>query len=61
VGKIYIRIESEDEADLQGLHDRLVEVGVSVLVKISTKPWGLRDFTVEDLDGVSAILLFVMI
>ena len=58
--KIYIRCDGE-ENDLKELFQSFVMEGVSVTAGISTKPWGLRDFTVEDLDGVSHSLVVLIV
>jgi catechol 2,3-dioxygenase-like lactoylglutathione lyase family enzyme len=37
--------------DLDELHDRLVARGVEIIDPIADRPWGQREFTVEDPDG----------
>lgn len=51
-GKVYVRIEGVED-ELERLCEKLRGEGVEVAAEISTKPWGLRDFTVLDLDRVS--------
>lgn len=51
-GKIYIRIDGEDD-ELERLEETLKASKAKVVGDIQTKPWGLRDLTVEDPDGVS--------
>lgn len=51
-GKVYIRIEGDDD-ELEQLAEKLKANKANVLGGIETKPWGLKDLTVEDPDGVS--------
>lgn len=51
-GKIYIRIDGDDD-ELEKLSETLLARKATVRGEIVTKPWGLRDLTVEDPDGVS--------
>lgn len=55
-GKVYIRIDGADD-ELEKLADTLKARKARVAGDIETKPWGLRDLTVEDPDGVSIYLL----
>lgn len=48
--KIYIRIDGDDD-ELDKLRDKLLANKATVLGDIVTKPWGLRDLTVQDADG----------
>jgi catechol 2,3-dioxygenase-like lactoylglutathione lyase family enzyme len=50
-GKIYIRVEGAED-ELEKVFDKLNGKQIEVAAQISTKPWGLRDFTVRDIDGV---------
>jgi uncharacterized glyoxalase superfamily protein PhnB len=38
-------------ADIDRMHDELRARGARITEPLETKPWGLRQFTVEDLDG----------
>lgn len=51
-GKIYIRIDGDDD-ELEKLREKLLASKATVRGDIVTKPWGLRDLTVQDADGVS--------
>lgn len=51
-GKVYIRIDGADD-ELEKLEETFKASKAKVVGDIKTKPWGLRDLTVEDLDGVS--------
>lgn len=51
-GKVYIRIDGDDD-ELEKLAETFRANKAKVLGDIDTKPWGLRDLTVEDLDSVS--------
>ena len=53
-GKVYIRIDGDD-GELEKLRDTLKANRAKIRGDIETKPWGLRDLTVEDPDGVSPI------
>lgn len=53
-GKIYIRIDG-DVDELEKLAKKFESKNAKVMGEIQTKPWGLRDLTVEDADGVSRI------
>lgn len=44
-GKIYVRIVG-DEVELETLLESLKGKGAMVKDEISSKPWGLKDFTV---------------
>ena len=37
--------------DLDGLYNELRSLGANVVEPLELKPWGLRQFTVKDLDG----------
>jgi predicted enzyme related to lactoylglutathione lyase len=37
--------------DIDALYDELKSSGAKIVEPLETKPWGLRQFTVEDLDG----------
>lgn len=37
--------------DLEATYDALVAAGANITEALEQKPWGLRQFTVEDLDG----------
>lgn len=37
--------------DLEGTYNELVSWGATISEPLEQKPWGLRQFTVEDLDG----------
>ena len=37
--------------DLDATYDELKLLGAKIVEPLETKPWGLRQFTVEDLDG----------
>lgn len=37
--------------DVDVMYSELVNTGVSICEEISTKPWGIRQFTIEDPDG----------
>jgi predicted enzyme related to lactoylglutathione lyase len=37
--------------DIDGTYDELRSSGAKIVEPLETKPWGLRQFTVEDLDG----------
>lgn len=54
-GKVYIRIEGDDD-ELEKLSDKLRASKAKVQGDIVTKPWGLRDLTVEDADGVGDLM-----
>ncbi|KUI67946.1 hypothetical protein VM1G_03108 [Cytospora mali] len=49
-GKVYIRIDGDDD-ELEKLAEKLKASKAKVVGDIETKPWGLRDLTVEDPDG----------
>ncbi|KAK5084814.1 hypothetical protein LTR05_005893 [Lithohypha guttulata] len=49
-GKIYIRIEGEED-ELSELLKKYRKGGAVVKNDMSVKPWGLRDFTIADSDG----------
>lgn len=51
-GKTYIYIDG-DYDELEKLSAKLIESKAKIQGEIVTKPWGLKDLTVEDLDGVS--------
>lgn len=51
-GKVYIRIDGDDD-ELEKLAEKFKANKAKVLGDVETKPWGLRDLTVEDLDSVS--------
>lgn len=51
-GKVYIRIDGDDD-ELEKLRDKLKEREAKVIGDIEVKPWGVRDLTIEDPDGVS--------
>jgi len=38
-------------AELDATYAALRAAGANIVAPIETKPWGLRQFTVEDLDG----------
>ena len=38
-------------ADLDAIYDELRSLGARIADPLEKKPWGLRQFTVEDLDG----------
>lgn len=38
-------------ADIEATYDELRSLGVRIVEPLEKKPWGLRQFTVEDLDG----------
>ncbi len=38
-------------ADIDATYDELRSLGARIVEPLETKPWGLRQFTVEDLDG----------
>jgi uncharacterized glyoxalase superfamily protein PhnB len=38
-------------ADIEATYDELTASGACIVEPLATKPWGLRQFTVEDLDG----------
>ncbi|KAK7747841.1 hypothetical protein SLS53_001090 [Cytospora paraplurivora] len=50
-GKVYIRLEG-DEDELEKLAEKLKTNKANVVGDIVTKPWGLKDLTVEDPDGI---------
>jgi uncharacterized glyoxalase superfamily protein PhnB len=37
--------------DVDALHQELMSSGAKIVDPLERKPWGLRQFTVEDLDG----------
>jgi uncharacterized glyoxalase superfamily protein PhnB len=37
--------------ELDATYDELVSAGARIVEPLETKPWGLRQFTVEDVDG----------
>jgi len=37
--------------DIEVQHDELLAMGAKIVEPLEKKPWGLRQFTVEDLDG----------
>ena len=37
--------------DVDAMHDELKSLGANIVEPLEVKPWGLRQFTVEDLDG----------
>jgi predicted enzyme related to lactoylglutathione lyase len=37
--------------DVDATYDELRSLGAKIVEPLETKPWGLRQFTVEDLDG----------
>ena len=41
----------EDAEDVDASYDELKSLGAKIVEPLETKPWGLRQFTVEDLDG----------
>lgn len=51
-GKVYIHIDGDDD-ELEKLRATLETNKAKIRGGIETKPWGLRDLTVEDPDGVS--------
>lgn len=51
-GKIYVLIDGDDD-ELEKLAEKLAAGKALVQGEIVTKPWGLRDLTVQDPDGVS--------
>lgn len=53
-GKVYIRIDGDDD-ELEKLRDTFKENKANIRGDIETKPWGLRDLTVVDPDGVSSV------
>lgn len=53
-GKVYIRIDGDDD-ELEKLRDTFQENKANIRGDIETKPWGLRDLTVVDPDGVSSV------
>ena len=38
-------------ADIEAMHEELRSLGARIVEPLETKPWGLRQFTVEDVDG----------
>lgn len=54
-GKVYIRIDGDDD-ELEKLAEKFKANKAKVLGDVETKPWGLRDLTVEDLD--SNVIIF---
>ena len=40
--------------ELDTLFNGLEQKGAKIVDEITTKSWGLRDFTIQDLDGVSS-------
>jgi len=50
-GKIYIRMGGEAN-ELDELLEKYRKLGAVVRNEMSVKPWGLKDFTVADPDGV---------
>ena len=44
---IYIQIDG----DIDGYYNELKDKGVKIVVDIKDEPYGIRDFTVEDIDG----------
>lgn len=59
-GKVYIRIEGDDD-ELEKLAEKFKANKAKVLGDIQTKPWGLRDLTLEDFDGVSVARNIVLL
>lgn len=51
---MYIRIDGDDD-ELEKLRDTLKANEANLRGDIETKPWGLRDLTVVDPDGVSFV------
>ncbi|KAF2097240.1 hypothetical protein NA57DRAFT_77493 [Rhizodiscina lignyota] len=49
-GKIYVRL-GEGEGELESLLESVRSKGATIRNEITTKPWGLKDFTITDLDG----------
>lgn len=49
---MYIHIDGDDD-ELEKLRETLETNKAKIRGEIETKPWGLRDLTVEDPDGVS--------
>lgn len=37
--------------DIDATYGELKSLGANIVEPLETKPWGLRQFTVEDLDG----------
>lgn len=37
--------------DIDGMYEDLQSSGARIIEPLETKPWGLRQFTVEDIDG----------
>jgi uncharacterized glyoxalase superfamily protein PhnB len=37
--------------DIDETYDELKSLGANIVEPLETKPWGVRQFTVEDLDG----------
>ncbi len=37
--------------DVDATYKKLVEMGANIVEDIENKPWGLRQFTIKDLDG----------
>lgn len=37
--------------DVDATYEKLVEAGADIVDDIENKPWGLRQFTIKDLDG----------
>jgi catechol 2,3-dioxygenase-like lactoylglutathione lyase family enzyme len=52
-GKVYIRLAGTESDELEKFLESVRGKGVKVRNEITTKPWGLKDFTIADLDGVS--------
>ena len=44
---LYLQIDG----DIDGYYDELKKKGVKIAVDIKDEPFGIRDFTVEDIDG----------
>ncbi|KAI5356809.1 Putative glyoxalase/Bleomycin resistance protein/Dihydroxybiphenyl dioxygenase [Septoria linicola] len=49
-GKVHIRVTGAED-ELEKLFDTYVAKGAKVLEKVAAMPWGLKHFTVTDLDG----------
>lgn len=37
--------------DIDATYDELISLGADIVEPLETRPWGLRQFTVKDLDG----------
>lgn len=53
-GKVYIRIDGDDD-ELEKLRDTLKKNKAQIRGEIENKPWGLKELTVVDPDGVSSV------